>query len=183
MPAPARAQMVDDHVRLLVAQESLEQEAPGKAFVGLSVNETLRQCLLAGMDKRADKLRSEFKVPDKRCASPALAPAPRASLAPHDLGGWWTAGRLLTGATSPAQVLVPQAAGPHLAARLGRARRVCAREKLADRVRAVRARAHPRGRAPPGDAVRREVRREGEGRAVCPRGRVGERGEGVRQEE
>ncbi|GAA5842533.1 hypothetical protein JCM9279_003610 [Rhodotorula babjevae] len=69
------AKMVDDHVRLLVAQESLEQDAPAasssspaaaKSFVGLSLSETLRQCLLAGMDKRADKLRAEFKVPDKR---------------------------------------------------------------------------------------------------------------------
>ncbi|KPV75550.1 uncharacterized protein RHOBADRAFT_26893 [Rhodotorula graminis WP1] len=69
------AKMVDDHVRLLVAQESLEQDAPVasssspatvKTFVGLSLSETLRQCLLAGMDKRADKLRAEFKVPDKR---------------------------------------------------------------------------------------------------------------------
>ncbi|GAA5898958.1 hypothetical protein JCM8208_005437 [Rhodotorula glutinis] len=69
------AKMVDDHVRLLVAQESLEQDAPAasssspaavKTFVGLSLSETLRQCLLAGMDKRADKLRAEFKVPDKR---------------------------------------------------------------------------------------------------------------------
>lgn len=70
--------MVDDHVRLLVAQESLEQDAPAasssspaavKTFVGLSLSETLRQCLLAGMDKRVDKLRAEFKVPDKRCAA------------------------------------------------------------------------------------------------------------------
>ncbi|BGP40027.1 Vacuolar protein sorting-associated protein 16 [Rhodotorula kratochvilovae] len=64
------AKMVDDHVRLLVFQESLEQDAAatagGKMFVGLSVNETLRACLLAGMDKRAEKLRGEFKVPDKR---------------------------------------------------------------------------------------------------------------------
>lgn len=60
--------MVDDHIRLLVFQQQLEQDsaASGKTFVGLSVNETIRQCILAGMDKKAEKVRSEFKVPDKR---------------------------------------------------------------------------------------------------------------------
>lgn len=64
-------QMVDDQIRLLVLQQQLEQEAAaaGRPFVGLSLNETIRQCLLAGLDKRADKARSDFKVPDKRCAS------------------------------------------------------------------------------------------------------------------
>lgn len=62
------AQMVDDQIRLLVMQQQLEQEstAHGRPFVGLSVNATIRQCLLAGLDKKADKARSEFKVPDKR---------------------------------------------------------------------------------------------------------------------
>lgn len=62
--------MVDDQIRLLVLQQQLEQEAAasGRPFVGLSVNGTIRQCLLAGLDKKADKTRSDFKVPDKRCA-------------------------------------------------------------------------------------------------------------------
>ncbi|GAA5861643.1 hypothetical protein JCM3774_002656 [Rhodotorula dairenensis] len=62
------AKMVEDQIRLLVMQQQLEQEstAPGRQFVGLSVNATIRQCLLAGLDKKADKARSEFKVPDKR---------------------------------------------------------------------------------------------------------------------
>ncbi|GEM07386.1 vacuolar assembling/sorting protein VPS16 [Rhodotorula toruloides] len=61
-------QMVDDHIRLLVMQQQLEQDtaASNKTFVGLSVNETIRQCILAGMDKKAEKVRGEFKVPDKR---------------------------------------------------------------------------------------------------------------------
>lgn len=63
--------MVDDQIRLLVLQQQLEQEAAasGRPFVGLSVNATIRQCLLAGLDKKADKTRSDFKVPDKRCAA------------------------------------------------------------------------------------------------------------------
>lgn len=60
--------MVDDQVRLLVLQQQLEQEhaASGRTFVGASVNETVRQCLLAGLEKKAEKVRSDFKVPDKR---------------------------------------------------------------------------------------------------------------------
>ncbi|GAA5851110.1 hypothetical protein JCM8547_004135 [Rhodosporidiobolus lusitaniae] len=60
------AKMVDDHLRLLVLQQSLEQENPGKQFVGLSVNGTVRQCWLEGMEKKAEKVRKEFGVPEKR---------------------------------------------------------------------------------------------------------------------
>ena len=35
-------------------------------FVGLSLNETIRQCLVQNWPKKAEKLRSEWKVPDKR---------------------------------------------------------------------------------------------------------------------
>ena len=60
--------MVDENVRLLTLQQTLEKEADGKIiFFGLSVNETIRVCLLNGMSKRADKIKSDFKVPDKRC--------------------------------------------------------------------------------------------------------------------
>ncbi|KAL0578223.1 Vacuolar protein sorting-associated protein 16 [Marasmius crinis-equi] len=62
-----RAIMVDENVRLLSAQQQLEAEADGKvSFFGLSVNETIRLCILNGMSKRADKLKTDFKVPDKR---------------------------------------------------------------------------------------------------------------------
>ncbi|KAI0370539.1 vacuolar protein sorting-associated protein 16 [Pilatotrama ljubarskyi] len=61
------AKMMDESVRLLTLQQQLEKEADGKiAFFGLSVNETLRTCLVNGMSKRADKIKSDFKVPDKR---------------------------------------------------------------------------------------------------------------------
>ncbi|KAJ7211224.1 vacuolar assembling/sorting protein VPS16 [Mycena pura] len=53
--------------RLLALQQQLEKESDGKVvFFGLSVNETIRACTINGMSKRADKVRSDFKVPDKR---------------------------------------------------------------------------------------------------------------------
>lgn len=58
---------MDENVRLLTLQQQLEKEADGKiSFFGLSVNETMRTCLINGMAKRADKIKSDFKVPDKR---------------------------------------------------------------------------------------------------------------------
>lgn len=71
--------MMDESVRLLTLQQQLEKEADGKiVFFGLSVNETIRTCLLNGMSKRADKVKSDFKVPDKRYV-PDL-PSDRSSL-------------------------------------------------------------------------------------------------------
>ncbi|KAL0062112.1 Vacuolar protein sorting-associated protein 16 [Marasmius tenuissimus] len=59
--------VVDENVRLLSTQQQLEAEADGKiTFFGLSVNETIRLCITNGMSKRADKVKSDFKVPDKR---------------------------------------------------------------------------------------------------------------------
>ena len=64
---PSTAKMMDESSRLLTLQEHLEKESDGKvAFFGLSVNETIRACLLNGMSKRADKVKADFKVPDKR---------------------------------------------------------------------------------------------------------------------
>lgn len=58
---------MDESVRLLTLQQQLEKESDGKiAFFGLSINETLRTCIVNGMAKRADKIKSDFKVPDKR---------------------------------------------------------------------------------------------------------------------
>ncbi|KAJ7740038.1 Vps16, C-terminal region-domain-containing protein [Mycena maculata] len=61
------SKMMDESARLLTAQQQLEKESDGKiVFFGLSVNETIRTCLVNGMAKRADKIKSDFKVPDKR---------------------------------------------------------------------------------------------------------------------
>ena len=59
--------MMDENVRLLSLQQTLEKEANGKiTFFGQSVSETIRTCLINGMSKRADKVKHDFKVPDKR---------------------------------------------------------------------------------------------------------------------
>lgn len=59
--------MMDEYVRLLTFQQQLEKEADGKVpFFGLNLTETIRACLLNGMSRRADKLKGDFKVPDKR---------------------------------------------------------------------------------------------------------------------
>ncbi|KAM5537634.1 hypothetical protein V8D89_008712 [Ganoderma adspersum] len=61
------AKMMDESARLMTTQLTLEKESDGKiAFFGQSVNETIRTCLINGMAKRADKIKSDFKVPDKR---------------------------------------------------------------------------------------------------------------------
>ncbi|KAG8907134.1 hypothetical protein FRB99_005242 [Tulasnella sp. 403] len=61
------AKMMDDCVKLLALQETLEKESGGRVtFVGLSVNDTIRSCLVNNMAKRADSIRSTWKVPDKR---------------------------------------------------------------------------------------------------------------------
>jgi hypothetical protein len=64
-------QMMDESVRLLTLQQQLEQDAPGVAFAGLSVDETVRACVMHGLGKKADKIKSDFKVSDKRSASHA----------------------------------------------------------------------------------------------------------------
>lgn len=62
--------MVDEQLRLLAYQQTLEKEADTrKHYVGLSVNETIRQCLLSGWPKKAEKVRADWKVPDKRCVA------------------------------------------------------------------------------------------------------------------
>jgi vacuolar protein sorting-associated protein 16 len=69
--------MMDDYARLLNLQEQLEKEAENRIkFVGQSVSETIRTCLLNGMAKRADKIRSDFKVPEKRFVQSAFEPIP-----------------------------------------------------------------------------------------------------------
>ncbi|KAI0712429.1 vacuolar protein sorting-associated protein 16 [Earliella scabrosa] len=61
------AKMMDESARLMTLQQQLEKESDGKiAFFGQSVNETIRTCLVNGMAKRADKIKSDFKVSDKR---------------------------------------------------------------------------------------------------------------------
>ena len=62
--------MMDENAKLLVLQQQLEKDAEGRInFFGLSVNETIRTCLVNGMPKKADSVKDTFKVPDKRCVA------------------------------------------------------------------------------------------------------------------
>ena len=59
---------MDESLRLLAFQQQLEKDVDGGVkFVGLSVTETIRACIVAGMPKKAERVRGDFKVPDKRC--------------------------------------------------------------------------------------------------------------------
>ncbi|KAK0537430.1 Vacuolar protein sorting-associated protein 16 [Tilletia horrida] len=63
------AKLIEEQSRLLGFQAALEAEDGGGGqhrYIGLSVNETIRQCLLQGMMRKAEKLRTDWKVPDKR---------------------------------------------------------------------------------------------------------------------
>ncbi len=59
--------MMEDAQRLLKTQQTMESETDHKyTFVGLSVNDIISHLLLNRLAKRADKIRADFKVPDKR---------------------------------------------------------------------------------------------------------------------
>ncbi|GAA6059266.1 hypothetical protein JCM10212_006659 [Sporobolomyces blumeae] len=61
------AKMTEEHVKLLILQQTLESESPTqRKYVGLSVNETIRACILDRMDKKVDKIKKDYAVPDKR---------------------------------------------------------------------------------------------------------------------
>lgn len=65
-------QMMDESARLLAAQQQIEKDSDGKITVfGLSINETIRECLLNGMSRWADRVKSDFKVADKRYSNMA----------------------------------------------------------------------------------------------------------------
>ena len=60
--------MMNEYTQLIATQLVLEKEMNDKvSFIGLSVNDTIRKCLTSGLSKRADKLKGDWKVPDKRC--------------------------------------------------------------------------------------------------------------------
>ncbi|MCO5573258.1 hypothetical protein L7F22_027027 [Adiantum nelumboides] len=80
------SKLCDEYAKLIGFQLALEKEDGGRSsFVGLSVNETVRQCLIKNMAKKADKLRSDFKVPDKRFWSIKVS----SLVATRDIEGLW----------------------------------------------------------------------------------------------
>ncbi|KAF1815594.1 vacuolar protein-like protein sorting vps16 [Eremomyces bilateralis CBS 781.70] len=59
-----QAKCIDETQRLLKIQDAIEKDA-GPGFTGLSVNETIFKLVRIGQLKRAQRVQSEFKVPEK----------------------------------------------------------------------------------------------------------------------
>ncbi|XP_023943349.1 vacuolar protein sorting-associated protein 16 homolog [Bicyclus anynana] len=55
-----------EEARKLIKQQSSLQETYGESFVGLSLHDTVKKLLDHGEVKLADKLRSEYRMPDRR---------------------------------------------------------------------------------------------------------------------
>ena len=61
--------MAEDAKRLLSLQMAYERELAYKfVFAGLSVNDFIYTLLCEGLGKRAEKVRADWRVPDKRYA-------------------------------------------------------------------------------------------------------------------
>ncbi|KAK8870008.1 hypothetical protein IAR55_000578 [Kwoniella newhampshirensis] len=61
------AKMTEDAQRLLTLQQTYERELDNKfTFSGLSVDQFIHRLLIEGFAKRAERVRSDWKVPDKR---------------------------------------------------------------------------------------------------------------------
>ncbi|VAH62500.1 unnamed protein product [Triticum turgidum subsp. durum] len=56
----------EEHAKLLRVQHQLEVSTKQAIFVGSSVSDTIKTCIVMGNERAAVKVKSEFKVPDKR---------------------------------------------------------------------------------------------------------------------
>ncbi|RLM92748.1 hypothetical protein C2845_PM08G21410 [Panicum miliaceum] len=56
----------EEHAKLLRSQHELEVSTKQAIFVGSSVSDTIKTCIAMGNERAALKVKSEFKVPDKR---------------------------------------------------------------------------------------------------------------------
>jgi len=77
--------MAEDAKRLLSLQMAYERELAHKfTFAGLSVNDFIYTLLCEGLGKRAEKVRADWRVPDKRFvfSSLCLFPIPLPQLSP-----------------------------------------------------------------------------------------------------
>lgn len=65
---------VDDAARLLALQTAYERELDNKfLFRGLSVNDFAFRLIVEGLNKRAERVRADWKIPDKRSVLYAVA--------------------------------------------------------------------------------------------------------------
>ena len=63
--------MAEDAHRLLSLQVAYERELDHKfSFAGLSVNDFISRLLIEGFGKRAERVRADWKISDKRCSNP-----------------------------------------------------------------------------------------------------------------
>lgn len=77
--------MAEDAKRLLALQLSYERELEHKfSFAGQSVNDFIFTLLAEGFGKRAEKVRADWRVPDKRYVAFRYPVPPEAS---HELMG------------------------------------------------------------------------------------------------
>jgi hypothetical protein len=59
--------MMEESGRLLLLQQLLDKDTDGKATaIGLSVADIIMLCVQQGLNKRAEKIRSDWKVADKQ---------------------------------------------------------------------------------------------------------------------
>ncbi|KAI8983029.1 Vps16, N-terminal region-domain-containing protein [Pilobolus umbonatus] len=59
------AKAVDEAVKLLQFQLTLEKDS-GQSYTGLSISDTIYKCTTQGQHNKASKIKTDFKVPDKR---------------------------------------------------------------------------------------------------------------------
>ncbi|WFD33395.1 Vacuolar protein sorting-associated protein 16 [Malassezia cuniculi] len=62
----AEVKQCEDEASLLGFQSALEKEIGGLSLTGLSLVATIKVCIQKRLDRQADRLRSEFRVSDKR---------------------------------------------------------------------------------------------------------------------
>ncbi|KAG6541575.1 hypothetical protein Mapa_017028 [Marchantia paleacea] len=60
------AKAAEEHARLLKVQQDLEAATGQPIFVDSSVSDTIRTCITLGNHRAAQRIRTDFKVPDKR---------------------------------------------------------------------------------------------------------------------
>ncbi|KAM9960253.1 hypothetical protein ACTFIW_009381 [Dictyostelium discoideum] len=62
----ATSKFIDDQIKLEMLQKELETNLQDESFVGISINDTIYKLIIMNQPKKAQSIRSEFKVPDKR---------------------------------------------------------------------------------------------------------------------
>ncbi|RIB09211.1 Vps16, C-terminal region-domain-containing protein, partial [Gigaspora rosea] len=60
------AKAIEENIKLLQTQAQFEKEMTNQRLVGLSLSETVHKCIVERQHNKANKLKSDFKIPDKR---------------------------------------------------------------------------------------------------------------------